>query len=78
MFVPSEASVQMKSKVFDTFCFWEWLGKSKVIAAFNYVTKHNTSQYPLLEYLYFVYVARGCTSPELDATRPDGFQNFFV
>jgi hypothetical protein len=28
---------------------------------------HNNSQYLVLEYLYFVYVACGCTPPELDA-----------
>jgi hypothetical protein len=32
---------------------------------------HNTSQYLVLEYLYLVYVACGCTSPELDVIRPD-------
>jgi hypothetical protein len=25
MFVPNEDSVQMKSKVFNIFCLWEWL-----------------------------------------------------
>jgi hypothetical protein len=34
---------------------------------------HNTSQYLVLEYLYFVYDAYGCTPLELDAKRPDGF-----
>jgi hypothetical protein len=33
---------------------------------------HNTSQYLVLEYLYVVYVACGCTPPELDAIRLDG------
>jgi hypothetical protein len=32
---------------------------------------HNTSQYLGMEYLYFVYVACGCTPPELDAIRPE-------
>jgi hypothetical protein len=31
---------------------------------------HNTSQYLVLEYLYFVYVACGCTPLELDAILP--------
>jgi hypothetical protein len=34
---------------------------------------HNTSQCLGLQYLYFVHVACGCTPPELDAMRPDGF-----
>jgi hypothetical protein len=34
---------------------------------------HITSQYLVLEYLYFVYVACGYTPPELYTLRPDGF-----
>jgi hypothetical protein len=34
---------------------------------------HNISQYLVLEYLYFAYIACGCTPPELDAILTDGF-----
>jgi hypothetical protein len=39
---------------------------------------HNTSQYLVLEYLYsyFVYVACGCTPPELDAIVQMGFRTY--
>jgi hypothetical protein len=52
---------------------WYFYISVKMIVAIIPWGIHNTAQCLVLEYLYFVYVACGCTPSELDAISPEGF-----